>query len=236
MIVRDLGDRLELVTQPDHARAAASIMEQCVALDSHPRRAAILHAIEQHDNGWREVDEEPAVDRHSGRILDFVSIPVPSRQAIWPRGVSRLAADPWAAALVAHHAIVIYDRFRADPQWTAFFRRMADERDAMSRAAGRGHDELVADYAFLRLADLISLSFCTRATEPQQFAGWTISRADSEVRISPDVFGGATVPFEVHARTIRCGPFATDRELRDEISAGRAVRLCGTAAGTSPAR
>jgi len=236
MIVRDLGDRLELVTQPAHARAAASIMERCGALDSHPRRAAILHAIQQHDNGWREVDAQPMVDPRDGRILDFVSIPVPIRQAIWPRGVSRLAGDPWAAALVAQHAITVYDRFRSDQAWTAFFDRMAGERDAMARAAGFGHDELAADYAFLRLADLISLSFCTRAAEPEEFAGWTIAHADSHVRISPDPFGGAPVLFEVPAREIRRRPFASDRELRDEMSAGRPITLRGAVTGASTTR
>ena len=236
MIVRDLGDRLQLVTQPDHARAAASIMERCVSLARRRRRTAILHAIEQHDNGWREVDDEPPVDPHTGRILDFVSVPVPIRQAIWPRAVSRLADDPWAAALVAQHAITVYDRFRSDPEWRSFFEEMVDRRDVMIRAADGRDDEFMADYAFLRLADLVSLSFCTQATEQQQFAGWTIARFESQIRVSPDVFGGATVPFEVPARAIRHGPFASDRELQGEISAGRPITLRGTAAGPSPAR
>ena len=44
--------------------------------------------------------------------------------------VAGLTDAPWAAALVAHHAITVYDRFRADPAWDDFFagdgRRLRD--------------------------------------------------------------------------------------------------------------
>jgi hypothetical protein len=44
----------------------------------NPRRDAILLAIAEHDNGWREVDVAPIVDEATGRIHDFVSAPDPS--------------------------------------------------------------------------------------------------------------------------------------------------------------
>jgi hypothetical protein len=39
-----------------------------------PQRAAILTAIDEHDNGWREPDSSPIVDG-MGRILDFIAAP-----------------------------------------------------------------------------------------------------------------------------------------------------------------
>jgi hypothetical protein len=236
MIVRDRGDRLQLITQPDHAAAARGIMEGCPLVERRERRGALLHAIEEHDNGWREVDAEPIVDPATGGVFDFVSIPVPIRQAIWPRAVARLADHPWAAALVAQHAITVYERFRTDPGWTAFFREMAVTRDAMEAAAGLTRADLVDDYRFLRLADLISLAFCTEAPGEQQFGDWTIRRAGAHVAVLPDVFGGATVRFEVRATEIDCRRYASDAELRAAVASGRTLRLPGTVGGLSAPR
>ena len=96
MIVRTTESSLLLIAQPDHAVLARQIMErwQTGGLPGEPRRASILHAIEEHDNGWREIDAAPVLDGATGRVLDFITIPADTRQAVWPRGVGRLAADP----------------------------------------------------------------------------------------------------------------------------------------------
>ncbi|MBA3638042.1 MAG: DUF3891 family protein [Acidobacteriota bacterium] len=118
MIVRPADDGgLLLITQPAHASLARTVMESCVPLAEHPRRAAILHAIGAHDNGWAEEDAAPEFDPAGRAVADFVHVAVPVRHRVWPRAVAALASDPWAAALVAHHAITVYDRYRPDPEW-----------------------------------------------------------------------------------------------------------------------
>ena len=117
MIVRVNGSSQLLITQPDHAALAALVMRQWRAggLLQAPRLSSILLAVEQHDNGWREVDAAPLVDGGTGRVLDFIGAPDEVRRAVWPRGVDRLAATPYAAALVAQHALHIYRRYRDNP-------------------------------------------------------------------------------------------------------------------------
>ena len=134
---------------------------------------------------------------------------------MWPRGIARLADDPWAAALVAQHAITIYDRFRPESEWRPFFAEMEEARDRMLRADG-GLDDLLADYAFVRLADLISLTFCTGWTDEQRFGEWTVQRLDTRVVVSPNAFTGTGVPIEdqrdsqpavsIGCRAARCSP------------------------------
>ena len=111
-------------------------MEHCVPLATRPRRDAILHAIAEHDNGWAEEDAAPRVNPATGQVFDFVTAPASVRQIVWPRGVARLAGDPWAAALVAQHAITVYDRFRPESEWAPFFAEMEAARDEMLRASG----------------------------------------------------------------------------------------------------
>ena len=231
MIVRRVDNRLHLITQPDHAHLAARIMEHCVPLAARPRRDAILHAIAEHDNGWAEEDASPSVDPASGTIVDFVSAPLKVRHAVWPRGVARLAQDPWAAALVAQHALTVYDRFRNQPEWNPFFVQMEEMRDAMLRRAEMplGLGDLIADYAFVRFADLISLTFCTGWTDEQRFNNWTVRPFGTGVHVSPDAFGGKLIPMEITAKEIPDQPFRSDAELRSALSGAKMVRLQGEA-------
>jgi hypothetical protein len=233
VIVRSVHDRLQLITQPDHAHLARAIMEQCVPLAARARRDTILHAIAEHDNGWAEEDAAPRVNHETGQVSDFVTAPASVRQAVWPRGVARLAADPWAAALVAQHAITVYDRFRSDNEWTPFFTEIEAARDAMVRASELSLVDLLPDYAFVRLADLISLTFCTGWTDQQRFGEWTVQRFDTRVVVTPDAFGGAEVPIEISAREIRNQSFQSDEELRDVLREANVMRLQGLCSGGS---
>jgi hypothetical protein len=231
MIVRPVHDAVQLITQPDHAHLARTIMRHCVALAARPRRDAILHAIGEHDNGWAEEDAAPTVDPQTGAVVDFVSVPLSMRHAVWPRGVARLRDDPWAAALVAQHALTVYDRFRSKDEWTLFFAEMEATRDAMQRASGMPLDDLMADYAFVRLADLISLTFCTGWTEEQQFGDWTVQLSGTRVVVTPDAFGGAEIPIEIKGREIHTQLFRSDAELRDALSEASPMTLRGEVAG-----
>jgi hypothetical protein len=231
VIVRALGNRLHLITQPDHAHLAGRIMTHCVALAARPRRDSILLAAAEHDNGWAEEDAAPTVDPATGAVVDFINAPLGVRHDVWPRAVARLAEDPWAAALVAQHAITVYDRFRSDAAWTSFFEEMEDARDVMLGAGGPGLEELTADYVFVRLADLISLTFCAGWTGEQRCAEWTVQLSGARVVVSPDAFGGATVPMAIEARVVPRRPFGSDADLREALKAAATTTLRGEVAG-----
>jgi len=227
MIVRPAGNRLQLITQPDHAHLARRIMEQCSGLQDHARRDSILHAIGEHDNGWAEADAAPLVDPGTAAIADFVSAPLRIRHEVWPRGVARLAADPWAAALVAQHAITVYDRFRVHTDWMSFFATMETARNDRLRARGWLLKDLLADYSFVRLGDLISLTFCTEWTDNQRFAEWTVRLAGNRVHVAPDLFEGKTIPIAIAAVEIPDRPYRSDEDLREAIQTGATTTLRG---------
>jgi hypothetical protein len=227
VIVRHVGERIQLITQPDHARLSRAVMEHCVALSAHPRRDTILHAIAEHDNGWIEEDASPRVDPLTGQVLDFMNAPADVRQGVWPRGITRLAADPWAAALVAQHAIEIYGRYRDDVEWRPFFADLEERRAAMVRASGMPLEDLLTDYAFVRLADLISLTFCAGWTDEHTFGEWRIRLAEERVLVTPDPFG-ATIPIEIVAMEIPSEPFRSDDDLRLALRRATIVTLTGS--------
>ncbi len=245
MIVRRTGEALQLITQPDHAHLAGAIMQHSVALANHPRRTSILLAITEHDNGWTEPDSAPLIDPATGIPLDFISAPNAVRQGVWPRGVARLAHDPWAAALVAQHALAIFDRYRGDVAWAGFFAEMETMRtvgpvlsDAnvepvlLDRPSDRMKD-LEADYRFVGLGDVISLTFCNGWTDEQRFDTWRIRLTGSHVSLLPDPFGGSTIPFQIDAREIRQRTFRTDAELRAALAEAPTIRLEGVISATA---
>jgi hypothetical protein len=234
MIVRTGDNVLHLITQPDHAALSRRVMERWTRLHDVERRASILLAVEEHDNGWRELDAAPSVDPGSGAVYDFISIPVATRQAVWPRGVLRLAEeDEWAAALVAHHAVTVYDRYRPDPAWADFFARLEALRDELAHAARRDFAQLTHDYVFVRIGDLVSLMFCNQWDEAQAYDLWTIRRDGERILVTPDPFDGREVPIAVRAREIPSRTFTTDDELRQALRASPVITLSGTVTGAS---
>jgi Protein of unknown function (DUF3891) len=234
MIVRSYASSRLLITQPDHAALAGRIMAnwRTRGLPDDLNRASICRAVGAHDVGWREVDLAPLVDPANGQILDFVTAPVEVRQSVWPRAVERLADDPFAAALVAEHAIQIYSRFHQDAAWIAFFQTMAALRDEQARRASVSIETLRAAYFFVRAGDLISLTFCTGWLDPQTIDGHEIKLiGPNDVGIRPDPFDGVTVPFEISARALPNRRFASADEAAQMFHEAPIITLHGTAKG-----
>lgn len=231
MIVRYIQDKIQFIPQPVHARLAGRVMEHCVALGREPRRDAILQAIYRHDDGWQEEDEALHIDAQSGEVLDFIHAPLPVRQGVWPRSVAKLAHEPWAAALVAHHAVFIYSRYRADSSWSSFFEQMEASRNALADRCGLALSALESDYEYLRLADLISLVFCTGNSDRVAFAQWTVQPSETGVIVSPDPFAGQSVPLDVEAQTLPLQRFSSTGAVRDLLRHADVVILRGTVTG-----
>jgi uncharacterized protein DUF3891 len=235
MIVRDHPEGRLLITQPDHAALARRIMERwSVGLADSPRRQDILLAVEAHDNGWLVVDEAPIVN-DAGDILDFIHVPDDIRQGVWPRSVARLTATPYAAALVAQHAIHIFSRYRERQDWQPFFAEMQRLRDEQLRAvANVPLDTLIADYSFLRLADLISLTFCNAWTDVQgEDHGYAICFEGSRVTLAPDPFEGREVAIEIGGRLLPKGPFASSAAARAAWQSAPRILVSSHIVGTS---
>ena len=217
MIVRTDLDPPLFITQPDHAALAATLMRgwDSGGLPESPRHVAIMLAIQAHDNGWQELDAEPCLDPANGRVLDFVHVPEDVRHAVWKRGVARLAGEPYAAALVAQHALHVYRRMRQQPGWRQFFVDMTAARDQYLSASHETIETLQREYAFLRLADLASLQFCGVDTNGQaQEMGYDIHLAGRRLVVSPDPYAGASILLEITGRELDLASFASPAEAR----------------------
>lgn len=236
MIVRAEGDDLILITQPDHAGLAGRIMDgwRADGLPDRPSRPTVLLATHEHDNGWIEEDAWPRLDPDTGRPHDFITMPDEVKQAIWPRAVARIAEmDPQSAALIAQHALTVYDRHRTSPGWGEFFDQMERLREELRDPTRGGPipESFLADYAIVFLGDLLSLIFCNGWTDPVEAEGYRLILRGRRLEVSPDPFGGGIVPLRVPARRLSNRYYGSEADLREALTHAEQLWLTGQASG-----
>jgi hypothetical protein len=233
MIIRRQGESWLCITQPDHAALAGRLMRHWRGggLPDSPRRDDILRAVAEHDNGWHEVDAAPVLDAVRGELLDFVRLPLGMRQGVWPRGVRRLEATPYTAALVANHAVHVLSRFRGRADWTAFFDEMTALRTQLLAVSGVGVETLLSEYAFLRLGDLLSLTFCNAWSDAQDEFDCTIRLEGTRLVVTPDPFDGRELPFAIAGRILPASAAASEAAARAAWATAERMILTGVAAG-----
>ncbi len=234
MIIQRGTTDLLLITQPDHAGLAAGLMArwELGGLPDHPRRAEILAATREHDHGWIEEDALTHV-APDGQPLDFITVPPDVKRRLWPRALERVArTDPYVAALVAQHALTVNAPARQEDGWPAFFDVMTRARDAkLARVPRVNVVDLEGDYPFVRIGDHLSLIFCNGWREPLSGAGYRAILKGATLEISPDPFGGATVPLSVPARSIPARRYRSAADLRQAFAAAPVRPLEGQAVG-----
>jgi hypothetical protein len=235
VLIQRRGDTLLFVAQRTHAALAATLMSQWElgGLPDNPRRAAILTATREHDEGWAEEDAEMHVG-DNGDPLDFVAVPPSVKHRIWPRAADRVAAatSPYVAALVAQHALTVHAPLRQQPSWRDFFVRMERTRDTyLSRAAPEEAAAAARDYTFVRIGDQLSLIFCNGWTTPMSGTGFSARLEGSTLRITPDPFGGRHVAMRVGARTLAARAYNSSADLRQAYEQAPSLVLEGEAVG-----
>ncbi len=237
MIVRAFENDLLLITQPDHAALAAQIIAfwRRDGFPGSPQRESVLLATRDHDNGWEAEDRTPTIEPATGKILDFVEISPEVKRRVWPHSIDRLEHDPYAGALVAEHAITVYERYRPEPSWREWFAQIeAAGASALARAAPLARDDVRRDYPFVRLGDLASLTFCNRWIGHQRFGDYQMRlEADTQLVIDPDPFDGAAVAMMIAGRRLPARPFTSADEASAAYAAAPSVTLHGTAVGAS---
>lgn len=221
MIVVEEGSKLRVITQPDHARFSAQLLELWMmgGLPDHPRRDDLLFAVREHDNGWRESDSAPMVDRVTSRPHDFLTFPEEERLMVWKRGVERYVdARSYSTLLILEHARVLHTR--AEEIWIPYLDELDEMRAELLDELGLEPAELDADYRYLRLTDKLSLTICNRWQQTLRFAGFESRAGDDWLILEPFPFAGATT-FRIPARYIPNRPYDSDVDLGTELASAR---------------
>jgi hypothetical protein len=94
-------------------------------------------------------------------------------------------------------------------------------------------DEMLSDYRFVRLGDLISLAFCTGVDIQGRHGGYEVRLDGPRVIVRPDPFDGAAVSLEVRAREMPDRSFATDAEADAALASAPLLTVTGTVVGSA---
>lgn len=217
MIIRPDQDQLIFMTQPDHASAAADLVAHFDGFASHPRRDEIALAVREHDHGWQAIDEELVFDPAAGRALDFITVPDTHKRSVWPIAVERLAArSTYAAALVAEHALYVYEANRGKPDWAPHFADLEQRRTILLERSGVPLEMLREDYPFVAVADLLSLATCLRWPGTHERFGRSVRSEADAITVAPALLS-APVRVAVKARRVANRRYASAAELRDTL-------------------
>jgi hypothetical protein len=232
MIVAEGGEgELIVVSQHDHARFAGELLSlwRADGLPENPRRKDLLFATRHHDTGWREADSAPRVDPGSGRPMDFMAVPFDVRADVWLRGTARYEEDrPYAALLLTRHALELHRDHRGEERWDEELLDPLDERYVdLLEETGLPPAEVDRDYRFLALADLLSLTACSRWSDTAERYGHRFAfhpdgpagsaPVDGEISIDPFPLAGATT-FRVPCRRIPDRRYGGDADLGVELA------------------
>ena len=237
MIVVDDTDSWLLITQPDHAWFSSELLSlfRTGGLAEHPRRAELLFAVREHDNGWRETDAAPRWNSESGRPHDFLTLPREERIELWQRGTARYAGEhPYAALLITRHALQLHQSRRDQDGWQEFLDFLDELHRGLAEETGIEDED---DYRWLDLADLLSLGVCNRWREPFGRYGFQAGiRAEPQtitLRLDPFPLAGSTA-FRIPCRRIPRRAYRGDADLGGELAAARWEDLAVRVAPSAP--
>ena len=237
MIIAPEGPSLLFITQPGHAWFSGEILSlwRTHGLPDNPRRAGILFAAREHDNGWWEADAAPRCDPASGRPVDFLAIPREERIGIWRRGTARFAREhPYASLLITRHARTLHADRRGQEDWDGFLEHLDELEQRLLQELGVAEETVADDYRLLDLADLVSLAACNRWRQPFARHGLHGELRDGTLHLDPFPLAGATT-FRIPCRRIPGRRFTGDADLAVELAAARWEELPVTVAEPVPA-
>ena len=118
MIVADLGDRYQFVTQPDHADLAGQFADHWGGAVTRPEPfESLVVAAYRHDVGWEAYDRRPRLE--DGEPVDFRGMAADPWIPLYEDGIDAVVdLDPYAGLLVSLHGAGLRNqRYGLSPEW-----------------------------------------------------------------------------------------------------------------------
>jgi hypothetical protein len=214
MICNKHPEGWEIVYQRAHALLAAQLVAPWREDERGARWTETLAAVAQHDDGWQEW--EPG-----GRLSD-IGTPLHFREAPMEAILSQseqLTARAWhqslwVGLLVSRHLSALHEPLRGHhADLDSFLDRQTEQRAAWRRRIGVKKSDVTHAYAFLALADTLSLLLCERR---MPYGGRSVEIGDGpggaryNARLAERAEDGGDDPEATNVLTLDPWPYRTD--------------------------
>jgi hypothetical protein len=129
------------------------------------------------------------------------------------------------------HALHLFRDHRGEAEFEAFMEQMEASRERSLADAATSLDVLTGDYFFLRMGDLLSLTFCNGWTEPRGDGAYSARVEGARLTIEPDPFGGREIQVAIRARRVERRPYASPDDVATAFAEAPVELLAGVAGG-----
>jgi hypothetical protein len=217
VIVRERPDSFVLVEQHHHGLVSGEFARHWAA--QIPVREAALYAIENHDVGWRELDETVRWNDETGRPYSFLDYPAGPKLRAYANGLDHVQARSlYAACLCSMHYGSFVRGAQGEPEVSFREAEAARRRGIEATLSEQEIGSLEYNFRLLQLCDDLSLFVCLnepgrndyphyenglefmgRRLEPVWKNEWTL-------RLDPNPFSedfGIEVPYLIFGRDRR---------------------------------
>jgi len=233
MILRPTDNDVLAIRQIDHAAFAAFLLENWSDhnFGNDPERERIIRATRDHDNGWRDADDDPQLDPATRLPIPFSAIDPLRATEIWRRGTQTYAAeDAWHVLLITHHAYSVYELgHKRDPLWKDFFTEFAQQRAELRGRLGLTHPEVERAYSYLRMADWFSLRFCMSEAfgrdKPEKYGGYTIRSDGNVYEFRPYPFVTRDLTYALPYARLRKQGYDSEAELHKALDYSDTMKI-----------
>jgi hypothetical protein len=215
MLVRDAGDRWQIVLQTEHGELAGRFAR---AWSPRPEPFGSLEIVaRRHDDGWFVWEQGPNLDP-DGQPANFLDVPVPLHLAFYKAAIVAVTdEDAYAGLILSMHGAGIYKYrygFQSDLRMRFVdaveedaSRFVAEQEDAYTErlaALGIDMDEAWTGYKLLQVWDRLSLYSCLQDID-----------APGPMQIQPVPYGGSEIALDIEPRgpgRVAVGPHVLGEE------------------------
>jgi hypothetical protein len=166
MILRETPASWVLINQHDHARVAGIMAAHWNPeyIPTPARWPQVLHAVEQHDRAWINLDQQLAWDAANQKPCSFIDYPLAPKLAAYTRGIDEVAQTNAYGALLCSLHYTTFPDLETTPAGRAF-RHNEEERQHKIKAAlpvnGPQAEQLLHFHLqLLKFCDGLSIYLC----------------------------------------------------------------------------
>ena len=243
MIRRENCNGWIIISQTDHSTLSGELMKYW-GNEYFPKPdpcEEVLFAVREHDNGWREWEQNPGINNINKYPRNFLEMTYKEQSEIWRRSFLRFSqSHPYASSLIALH----FDKFnnnicKSNSKALQLKTEISDfvyKNLHMTTGEIENGSDILRNLKYVQIGDIISLALChgwkTVKLEdiplyPEK--GNTLINLQSTDAVSynlhPYPFSRSDIKLSVPAKYLPKKTFSGSRELLEFINKSPSTRL-----------